>query len=212
MDVFEAVWTTRAMRRLDPDREVSDADIIKCIEAASKAATGGGREQTRYVVVRDPEVKAKIGAAYQKAGLAAFRGAVEAAGDNESQAARLARSGLYLAEHIAESPALIVVCSSGDRAKQGASVFPGVQNLFLAARALGLGTVMTTVHLANEAAVKDALAIPDDISTFCLVPIGYPLGRWGEAKRRPVSELIFWNRWGQPMPAPSARADDAART
>jgi nitroreductase len=199
MDVFEAIWTTRAMRRIDPDREVSDDDILKCIEAATKGPNGASREDARFVVARDPEVKQRVAKAYQNAGLEGFRTALANAGDNE-RVARLARSGLHLAEHLAETPALIIPCAEGPPGKHAPSVYPGVMNLFLAARALGLGTAMTTVHLRNEAEMKAALGIPDEVSTYCLIPIGYPLGRWGEAKRQPVREVTHWNGWDGPPP------------
>jgi nitroreductase len=74
-------------------------------------------------------------------------------------------------------------------------VYPGVQNLFLAARALGLGTTLTTVHKLQEDAVREVLDIPADVQTWAMIPVGYPTGRWGEGKRRPVEETTYWNAW-----------------
>jgi nitroreductase len=71
----------------------------------------------------------------------------------------------------------------------------------LAARALGLGTTLTTIHLCDEAAVKQVLGIPEDVATYCIVPVGHPLGRWGEARRRPVEEVAYRDAWGEPFPA-----------
>ena len=199
MDVFEAIWTTRAMRRQDPDREVSDEHILKCIEAAGKGPNGASREDARYLVVRDPELKRKVAEAYQKAGLEGFRTFLANAKDERQ--ARLARSGLYLCEHLAESPALVIVCSAGAPGANAPSVYPGVQNFMLAARALGIGTALTTVYLREEATIKAILGIPEDVSTYCLIPVGYPLGHWGEAKRRPVREITYWDGWGEPAPS-----------
>ena len=83
------------------------------------------------------------------------------------------------------------------RLSPAGSIFPGVQNLFLAARALGLGlgTTLTTVHRLKEAEVRDVLGIPDDVQTWAMIPLGYPVGRWGEAKRRPVEEVTYWYTW-----------------
>src|SRR5207248_7965024 len=100
-------------------------------------------------------------------------------------------------EHMGEAPALVIPCARGERVRHTGSVFPAIQNLMLAARALGLGTTLTTIHLRDEPAVKEILDIPDDVHTYAIVPVGYPLGRWGEAPRRPSGEVTYWNRWGE---------------
>ncbi len=81
-----------------------------------------------------------------------------------------------------------------------ASVYPAVQNLMLAARALGLGTTLTTLHLIREAEVAQALGLDESTKTFAMIPMGYPLGRWGEARRRSVEDVVFVDRWGKPWP------------
>jgi len=75
-----------------------------------------------------------------------------------------------------------------------------VQNLMLAARALGLGTTLTDIHLRDESAVREILGIPEDVQTFAIIPVGYPLGRWGEAPRRPPVEVTYWDTWGSKRP------------
>ena len=116
----------------------------------------------------------------------------------------LYRSALHVAEHFGEAPALLVACTESP-ARRPASVFPAVQNLMLAARALDLGTTLTTSDLEDEAAVKEILGIPDGVHAYCIIPIGYPLGRWGEAKRKPVEEIAYRDVWGDPFVAsPSA--------
>jgi len=96
-----------------------------------------------------------------------------------------------------EAPVIILACAAGQRGRVEASVFPAVQNLLLAARALGLGTTLTTIHRCNEDKVKELLGIPEDVHTFCMIPVGYPRGRWGEAPRRPVQEVAYRDTWGQ---------------
>ena len=199
MEVFEAIWTLRAMRRLDPARDASDEDLLKCIEAAGKAASGGGSERARYLVVRDPELKARVATAYRK-GAEKILQVYETRAREDERAARMLRSSWHMADHMQEAPALILACCKGPAGRFASSVYPGVQNLMLAARALGLGTTLTTIHLEHEEEVKAALGIPDDVATYCLIPIGYPLGRWGEAARRPVREIAFWDRWGEAPP------------
>jgi len=90
---------------------------------------------------------------------------------------------------------LVIPCAEGDPARLPASVYPGVQNLMLAARALGLGTTLTTIHRVKEDAVKEVLGIPPQVNTFAIIPIGYPLGHWGEAPRKPLEEVVYWDRW-----------------
>ncbi len=100
----------------------------------------------------------------------------------------------HLAAHMGEAPAIVMPCS---RTADPASIYPGCQNLFLAARELGLGTALTTVHRLKEAEVKAVLGIPEEVHTWAMIPVGYPLGRWGEAKRHPVEETTYWDGYGE---------------
>jgi nitroreductase len=196
MDVFEAIRTTRAMRRLDPSRPVSDEDLRKIVEAATKAPSGANSQPVRWILITDPDVKRKVGAVYRRCA-----GALLADFDESDPA--LLRSSWHLAEHLGDAPALAVACCEGPN-RRPASVYPGIQNLMLAARALGLGTTLTTSHLQDEAALKEILGIPDDVLTYCIIPIGYPLGRWGEAKRHPVEAIAYRNVWGKTFAASKA--------
>ena len=200
MDVFEAIRTTRAMRRLDPDREVSEADLRKILEAATKGASGGNRQPVRWLVVRDPELKRRLGEIYQRAA-APMLDRFAALAERDQVARRNLASNRHLAEHMGEAPVLVIPCAQGARGRVEASVFPGVQNLMLAARALGLGTTLTLIHLDAEAEVKEVLGIPEDVHTFAMIPVGHPLGRWGEAPRRPVTEVAYLDGWERPFPA-----------
>jgi nitroreductase len=191
MELFDAIRTTRAMRRLDPDRPVSDEDLWTIIEAAVKAPSGGNRQVARWLVVTDRERRARIGELYGQS-WNSVRGAYVAAQGADTPSAILA-SADHLAAHMGEAPAIIIPCSS---TQDPASIYPACQNLFLAARSLGLGTALTTVHRLKEAEVKAVLEIPDDVYTWAMIPVGYPLGRWGEAKRRPIEETTYWDRYG----------------
>jgi nitroreductase len=181
------------MRRLDPTREVSDADLLTVVEAATKAANGGNNQRTRWLVVRDRAKRKRLGEIYREC-ITPVMTAWEAKGSTDPAERRVIRSSWYLADHMGDAPAIILACGPENTP---ASIYPGVQNLFLAARALGLGTTLTTMHRQNETAVKELLDIPVDIATYCMIPVGYPLGRWGEAPRRPVRELSFWDAWGR---------------
>lgn len=199
MDLFEAMRTTRSMRRLDPAKPVSDDDLWTILEAATKAATGGNSQPVRWMVVRDPEKRKKLGEIYKRCWGpvgAMYKGRTPT---EDTTTQRVLRSADHLGEHMGEAPVIIIPCAKGG---DPASVFPGVQNLFLAARALGLGTTLTTVHRIAEADVRTVLGIPDDVTTFAMIPVGYPFGRWGEAARRPVAETAYWDSWKETRPHP----------
>jgi nitroreductase len=191
MELFEAIRTTRAMRRLDPDRPVSEADIWTIVEAATKAPSGGNAQPVRWLVVTDAEKRRQLGAVYGEA----WKPVGEMYRKNASEElGPVLRSADYLGRHMGDAPVLIIPCSRGE---DPASVYPACQNLFLAARGLGLGTALTTVHRLREAEVRAILDIPEDVRTWALIPVGYPLGKWGEAERRPVAETTYWNTFGE---------------
>jgi nitroreductase len=218
--LFEAIHSARSIRRLSPDA-VPEALITRVLEAATQAPSGGNAQNWTFVVVRDPEMRAKIGAIYRKgsdiaAKVYAARGRPEHLG--EAQYQRFMKSGQWLWDHLAEAPVILVVCLRQramparealppdidyaaelaylDRI-QGASIYPAIQNILLACRALGLGTVLTTNHLRCEADLKDALGIPEDVTTYALMPIGWPLQNFGPLTRKPVREVAFADRWGE---------------
>jgi len=199
MDVFEAMATTRAMRRLDPGRAVSDEDVLTVVEAATKAATGGNAQPVRWMVVRDADKRRRLGEIYRECWLPVreMYGAVEQGPDTM----RVLNSADHLGDHMGEAPVIILPCSKGAPGLAESSVFPGVQNRFLAARALGLGTTLTTVHRIQEDDVRAVLDIPSDVNTWAMIPMGYPTGTWGEAKRRPVREITYWDTWRNPPPS-----------
>jgi nitroreductase len=199
MELFEAIATTRAMRRLDATKDVSDEDIITILEAATKAATGGNSQPVRWMVVREAGRRRRIGAIYREC-WQSVRG-MYSSNEQTPTTLRMLDSADHLGDHLGEAPVLILPCSKGQPGQAESSVFPAVQNLFLAARALGLGTTLTTVHRLQEDAVRGVLDIPSDVNTWALIPVGYPTGTWGEAKRRPVRDVTYWDTWKNPPPA-----------
>ncbi len=200
MDVFEAMATTRAMRRLDPTRDVSDADVLTIIEAASKAATGGNSQPVRWLVVKDAAKRAQLGDIYRACWTPVRE--MYAQAEQTPDLTRVLSSADHLGEHMGDAPVIILPCSKGAPGQAESSVFPGVQNLFLAARALGLGTTLTTVHRLQEDDVRAVLDIPADVNTWAMIPVGYPTGKWGEAKRRPVRSITYWDSWKVAPPEP----------
>ena len=201
MDVFEAIGTLRAMRRFT-DEPVSDEDVWTIIEAATMAPSGGNRQPWNFIVIRDVETKRGIAEHYRRAWDATY-GKLPAVPPSTSSGqglGRAYRSAEFLARHLANVPLLIMVTTRGagfGTSPSGSSIFPAVQNLMLAARALGLGSTITTLHRMYEADVKTLLAIPDEIETMALIPVGHPRGEFGAPRRLPVEEVVFWENWGR---------------
>jgi nitroreductase len=200
--LFEAIYSQRQITRYKPDPVPQEA-IEKIIEAATKAPSGGNNQPWAFVVITDRDLISRIGKIYSELWLGA-RSAQPS--PDESPVYRAAR---YLARHMPEVPAMILVCVDHargsapytpgrpiERGRYASSIWLAVQNLFLAARALGLGTRLTTTHLSREAEIKEILGIPEQVETVCLIPLGYPRGRFGPTTRRPAAEVTSYNRWG----------------
>jgi nitroreductase len=205
MSVFETIYNCRAMRRLET-REVPEDLLLKLIDAANQAPSGSNRQGARWVVVRDPDQRAAL-AALNKTAVDAYIGPQsgrpsELPHQSTDKRQRMLRSVLWQAENMGDIPALIIACyqfdqpvSRAEAAAASGSVWPGVQNLLLAARALGLGAAPTTLGLIDRDAAKQVLALPEDMEAFCLIPVGYPLGNFGPVTRLPVEETMCWDRW-----------------
>jgi nitroreductase len=218
--LFEAMHSARSIRKLSAD-PVPEELITRVLEAATQAPSGGNAQNWVFVVVRDAALRAKIGAVYRKgsniaAAVYAARGRPEHL--TEAQYQRMMKGGGWLWDHLAEAPVLLIVClrqrpqpprealppeidydaemNYADRIR-GASIYPAVQNISLACRALGLGTTLTTNHLRCEDELKALLGIPDDVATFALMPIGWPMQNFGPLTRKPVREVAFADRWGE---------------
>jgi nitroreductase len=195
--LFEAMYTQRAVRRFKPD-PVPDELVEKLIEAATKAPSGSNRQPWVFIVVREPETKRQIGEFYKAAWNASF-----APGSSGIQALtpRIRSSAQYLGNHMSDAPVLVFACiehSGTPSVTSGSSIYPAVQNLLLAARGMGIGSVLTTLHKRHDAEIKALLGIPENIETAALLPLGYPAegDGYGPTRRRPVEEVTHWERWG----------------
>jgi nitroreductase len=199
VDLFEAIGTLRAMRRLKPDR-VSDEELWTILDAAVKAPSGGNSQPWNFLVIRDTETKQKIANCYLN-GWNRIYGPFREFALADPATARTYRSAEHLAHHLAEVPVLILATVQRNAiapgSPAGASIYPAAQNLMLAARALGLGTTLTTLHRERESEVKTLLGIPDEVDTMALIPVGRPKGRFGPPSRLPVEQVTYWDRWGK---------------
>jgi nitroreductase len=216
IELYEAMRTLRAVRRLRPD-PIPDEVLHRVLEAATWAPTGGNRQPWRVIVVKDPMRKQRLGELYRKIAIPFTKSYAERFASlpelERVKAERMVRAGNYLAEHFDEAPVLLVFCFNPeglavtdaklDRVSVvgGGSIYPAVENLLLACRAEGLGCVLTTLLCMREPEVRELLGIPQPWGTSAVVPIGYPLLRGhGPISRRPVEELAFADFWGTPYP------------
>ena len=202
MELFEVMSTQRSMRRLKPD-PVPDAVIRQILDLAICAPSGGNRQGWSFVVVRDAAKRKRLGELYRQAWGELMKVPYYAAASQaspDSPAGRMLASARHLSEHLGEAPVLVLACIALDPGATptlttGASIYPAVQNLMLAARALGVGSCLTTIHKYRDAQVKELLGVPADVDTAALVPLGYPLGKFGRPPRRPVAEVVHWDGW-----------------
>ena len=161
-------------------------------------------QRWRFLVVRDPEIKKTVGTYYKRAWdevvSPRYRAGEPAPGTSQERFERMLDAAQYLADHIHEAPVWIVPCMEGANPSRtaGSSIYPAVQNMLLAARALGLGATLTTLYLNFEKEVEAALGLPSDVHSYALIPLGYPMGRFGPVRRIPLADVAYGDRWGQP--------------
>ena len=214
MDADEVLTTTRAVRkRIDLGRPVPMGLIAECIEVALQAPSGGNRQPWRFVVVTDPEKKAQIAEYYRRAWTAYRAGQRwDYAQDDPRQQRKdaVVDSAQYLADHFHEVPVHVIPCIEGRSETLGhaaaaalfGSIVPATWSFMLAARARGLGSSLTTLHLVYEREVAEILGIPPDVSQCALVPVGFLLGdTLRPAHRLQVSQVASLDGWTQPLPA-----------
>jgi nitroreductase len=195
--LLEGIRTTRAIRRLRPD-PVPHELIRKVCEAGTFAPSGGNRQPWLFVAVTQPERRAFVAERYLRAFRAYIAPALEAAkqpGFSDARRRNL-QAALHLAEHMHEAPVHLFVAGRTRRGEpQIQALFPAVQNVLLACRAVGLGASLTTVHLAYREEIDRFLGLPEHSPSCALLPIGWPRGRYGRPPRRSVDGCLFWDRY-----------------
>ena len=205
--IFECMYTMRAMRRLKPD-PVPQALIDQVLEAATMAPSGQNTQRWAFLVLTEPEGKTFFGHRYRDWIYRLMGDRIPDAEDN-SAVARNIRAALYLADHMHEAPVIILAFGKRDwpfkvpqheriglAPPSAGSVYPAVQNLLLACRAVGLGASLTTVHQMFEEELYEHFDIPEDFGIVASIPIGYPQGRFGPVSRHPFRTKTHFERWG----------------
>jgi nitroreductase len=184
-DVHELFRHQRAIRNFT-EQDVPDELVHRVLTAAIHGPSGSNTQPWHFIVIRDPAVKQAISEAYEEARAAAYPTNRPAVGGPR--------------QPLSAAPVLIVCCvdapASGQAGFQtGASIYPSVQNLMLAARALGLGTVLTTLHRRRKARIHEILGIPDSVESAAIIPLGWPDREYGPNRRPPVEQFIMRDRW-----------------
>lgn len=207
MPIGEAIFTQRSIRRFRPD-PIAAQDLELLIEAANKAPSGGNRQPGRFLVLTDPALIREFGALYREAWWAKRRDEKRPWTRREEIPAedRGSVAAARLADEIVDAPCIVLALTTGKG--QASSIIPAVQNLMLAARALGIGSVPTTLHAQVLERVYALLGIPNEMEFHLCIPLGYPRGQFGATQRRPTAETTYLNRWGAAVPW----AEEAAAT
>ncbi|EHI11020.1 nitroreductase family protein [Mycolicibacterium thermoresistibile] len=209
MPLAEAMMTQRAVRRVLPD-PVDDELVLKCIELALRAPTGSNGQNWEFIVVKDPAVKAKLADRYRQA-WAVYGGIGRRVTAGDESMAKILRAVQWQVDHFTEIPVLVVAClRAGPREGRlpfmpappvaassfFGSIYPSVQNLLLAARAMGLGASLITLPLWSMTSARRILKLPLSVTPCCIVPLGWPRGRYGPTTRRPVREVVHLDSYG----------------
>ena len=200
--------TTRAVRkRLDLKREVEPEVILDCIRLSQQAPTGSNSQGWRWVIVTEAEKRAQLAELYRKVGEAYLAAAADQLQQADPQTRRVYDSARYLLEHLAEVPVHVIPCLLGQPPRDApaaayagffGSIFPAIWSFQLALRSRGLGSVITTMHLAREKEAAELLEIPDGVTQAALLPVAYTAGTdFKVASRRPPEAITYWNAWEQ---------------
>ena len=205
MEIFDVIYNCRAMRRLNT-KPVPAELLVKLVDAANQAPSGSNMQRARWIVVTDEDVKMKL-ADLNRQGVESYIGPQTSRPDavphqSKEKRLRMLDAVIWQTEHMYEMPAIVMACMEFESpvddkliVQGNGSIWPGIQNLLLAARALGLGATPTTLALGDRQAVAEVLNLPDTMAAYCLIPVGYPLGKFGPVTRRPLEDVMRWNQW-----------------
>jgi nitroreductase len=202
MPLEDAMTTQRAIRRLKPD-PVDDALVLRLIELAQKAPTGGNRQNWDFIVVKDRAVKEKLGRMNLQA-VRIYGGIGRRIKREDPALMRILDAVFHQAENFADIPVVVVACLRGPRlpwppvaqTSYYGSIYPSVQNLLLAARAADLGAALITLPLWSTVKARRILGLPRNVTPCAVVPLGWPSGRYGPTRRRPVGHVTHLDRFG----------------
>ena len=202
MPLGEAMETQRAIRRLKPD-PVDDEVVLRLIDLAIRAPTGSNAQSWEFLVVRDPKIKKGLARLNRQAWQLGRRIAWWTTGD-DPKSRKILNAVQWQVDHFEEVPVIVIACLKGfyipflhiSTSSYFGSIFPSVQNLLLAARAVNLGAALTTLPLWNLIAVRRILGLPWNVTPCAVIPLGWPLGHYGPTTRKAVHEVVSFDRFG----------------
>jgi nitroreductase len=210
MPLLDAMLTQRALRRVLPD-PVDDAVVLKSIELALHAPTGANGQNWEFIVVKDPRLKEKLAKRYRQGWKVQYGAVIRRAVARDESMEKIARAVQWQVDHFTEVPVLVVAClrlglregrvpfvrmpHAAESAYWG-SIYPSVQNLLLAARAMGLGASLITLPLWSQTSARRLLNLPLSITPCCIVPLGWPRGRYGPTTRTSVDQVTHLDTYG----------------
>jgi nitroreductase len=202
MPLEEAMRTQRAIRRLKPD-PVDDALVLHVLELALKAPSGSNQQNWEFMVVKDRAVKERLGR-LNRGAWNLYGGLGRRMYAQNPAMLRIMNAVQWQADHFTDIPVIVVACLRGFRpawppvatTSYYGSIYPSVQNLLLAARAAGLGAALITLPLWSTFLARRALGLPWSVAPCAVVPMGWPLGKYGTTTRRPVGDVVHLDRYG----------------
>ncbi len=186
----DAIFSLRAIRRIKPD-PIPDADLHSILDAARQAPNGANRQPWHFIALQDAAVRKRFGELYRVAWWAKRNDEGFFKSEDIPDHYKLA---MALADNIGEVPAIVLVCTTSPGGRE--SVIPATQNLLLAARALGIGGTITSLHATVENDVQELLGLPGGVGVVYCIPLGYPQGNFGPVTRNPLNEIVSVDRWG----------------
>ena len=198
MPLGETIYSLRAIRRFKPD-PIPDSDLRDILEAAIRAPNGGNTQPWHFLAIRDPEIREEFGALYHEAWWAKRKDEGIDGPEDIPPGKGPRRSAMRLANEFGKAPVILLVCATSKGQGAMGSVIPSVQNLLLAARALGIGGTITTLHQQVEERVHRLLGIPDTVQVVYCIPLGYPRGSFGPTQRKSLLEVCSYDRWDTPI-------------
>ena len=203
MPLDEAMLTQRAVRKVLPD-DVDDDIVLRCIELALKAPTGSNGQNWEFVVVKDRATKEAFAEQYRRA-WKLYGGAGDRVAGKDPAMAKVMRAVAWQVDNFEDVPVVVVPCLVGPtrlvpmplaQSSHYGSIYPSVQNLLLAARSMGLGASLITLPLWSQTMARKQLGLPFDTQPVCMVPMGWPRGRYGPTTRKPVGDVVHLERFG----------------
>ena len=202
MPLSEAMRTQRAIRRLKSD-PVDDEVLLRCIDLAIRAPTGGNMQTWEWVLVRDREVKSKLARFYRQS-WSIYGGLGRRLRGGDEKTRKIIDAVQWQVDHFEETPVLVIPCLRGLRlslipilgSSYYGSIYPAIQNFLLACRAEGLGAALTTLPLWSSMLARRALGLPFNVQPIAVIPVGWPKGKYGPTSRKPVAKVVHYDRWG----------------